>query len=192
MRTAKGGAAAIQHCKEFSKSFANAYGWPPQICRFMRGARIFADGYIAWFDVDDPIQIVYAVTKAPLCSAAHWLLWRPMDDYLEGPGGSSMKDSAWIMRSASSVAQFFVLSKPGDRSPDARIEALRVALSKSATFAPFTFSDGAVLAMASTEPLSVSMRRCERALSGFADWYAVSSDDVDDVGFDDDGVYFDE
>lgn len=115
-----------------------------------------------------------AVVNPVLECAEAWAILQPGVDFLERPEGGPISQFAWALKDKAAVLAF-LLSKRGERLTASAFDAIRGGLSKSATYIAFQFNDGGALIAATDEPLTISVRRTERALNQFDDWLVESS-----------------
>lgn len=85
-------------CKSLIEAYADAYIGTPEVCRFERGSRVFADGYVMRFNVMTPLPELCAELSAPLRTAIQWLIYRPGEDFMEFPVAGPMGDGAWLLK----------------------------------------------------------------------------------------------
>jgi hypothetical protein len=137
--------------------------------------RLWNDGFvIAFFTTDSPESIAAALTEA-LEGLSDWMIYKGISSFLERQKEGPMNDVAWALKNKP-VSFFFLLAKDNEFAFSRHTEAIIKSMKSSVAYTVFSFTNGTILAVSSSEPPRITINRCSRALQLFSHWVFVSPD----------------
>jgi hypothetical protein len=146
--------------------------------------RLWSDGFVISFVTRESPDSVADVLKNSLGNLSCWTIYQGTSSFLEYPKEGQLKDSVWALRDKP-LSFFFLLAKDNEFAFGRHTESVIKSMKSSVAYAIFSFSNGEILAVSTSEPPKITINRCSKALRSFSHWVFCSPDGE---SFRDDGV----
>jgi hypothetical protein len=137
--------------------------------------RLWSDGFvIAFMTAEYPASIAEALGDG-LEGMSCWTIYQGITSFLEYPRETPMKEAAWALRDKP-LSFFFLLAKANEFAFKSHTDSMAKSMKSSMSYPVFTFNDGIVLAVSTSEPPKVTVHRCYRSLQLFSHWIFCDSE----------------
>ena len=137
--------------------------------------RLWRDGFVvAFYTNQSPDSIASALSES-LGGFLDWTIYQGIPSFLERQKEGPLKDAAWAMKDKP-VSFFFLLAKDNEFAFSRHTEEMIKSMKSSVAYTVFSFNDGIVLAVSSSEPPRIAINRCSKPLKLFSHWVFITPD----------------